>query len=106
MQIEYYDVLHDTYNGLENYKLGEYYLEKSKNPKNSISSSEFQDYYYIIDKLQYAIFKNNNSSADFYFKKLQDSDESSISYFKSYQGDKTISNYYAFKNNYKKAFEF
>lgn len=106
LQIEYYDVLHDTYNGLENYKLGEYYLEKSKNPNNSISSSEFQDYYYIIDKLQYAIFKNNNSSADFYFKKLQDSDESSISYFKSYQGDKTISNYYAFKNNYKKAFEF
>lgn len=106
LQIEYYDVLHDTYNGLENYKLGEYYLEKSKNPNNSISSSEFQDYYYIIDKLQYAIFKNNNSIADFYFKKLQDSDESSISYFKSYQGDKTISNYYAFKNNYKKAFEF
>lgn len=56
LQIEYYDVLHDTYNGLENYKLGEYYLEKSKNPNNSISSSEFQDYYYIIDKLQYAIF--------------------------------------------------
>ena len=106
LQIEYYDVLHDTYNGLENYKLGEYYLEKSKNPNNSISSSEFQDYYYTIDKLQYAIFKNNNSIADFYFKKLQDSDESSISYFKSYQGDKTISNYYAFKNNYKKAFEF
>ena len=63
----------------------------------------FKDLNYTIDKLQYAIFKNNNSSADFYFKKLQDSDESSISYFKSYQGDKTISNYYAFKNNYKKS---
>ena len=106
LKIEYYDALHDTYNGLENYNLGEYYLEKSINPKNSISSSEYQDYHYIIDKLQYAIFKNNNSSADFYFKKIQDSDESSISYFKSYQGDKTISNYYAFKKNYKKAFEF
>ena len=109
LKIEYYDALHDTYNGLENYNLGEYYLENSKNPKNSknsISSSEYQDYYYIIDKLQYAIFKNNNSNADFYFKKLQYSDESSISYFKSYQGEKTISNYYAFINNYKKAFEF
>jgi len=109
LKIEYYDALHDTYNGLENYNLGEYYLEKSKNPKNSknsISSSEYQDSHYIIDKLQYAIFKNNNSSADFYFKKLQNSDESSIPYFKSYQGEKTISNYYAFKNNYKKAFEF
>ena len=106
LKIEYYDALHDTYNGLENYNLGEYYLEKSINPKNSISSSEYQDYHYIIDKLQYAIFKNNNSSADFYFKKIQDSDESSISYFKSYQGDKTISNYYALKKNYKKAFEF
>ena len=84
LQIEYYDVLHDTYNGLENYNLGEYFLEKSMNPKNLISSSEYKDHYYIIDKLQYAIFKNNNSSADFYFKKLQDSDESSISYFKSY----------------------
>ena len=106
MQIEYYDALHFTYNGLENYKLGEYFLEKSMNPKNLISSSEYQDYYYMIDKLQYAIFKNNNSSADFYFKKLQNSDESSIPYFKRYQGEKTISNYYAFKNNYKKAFEF
>ena len=106
LQIEYYDALHFTYNGLENYNLGEYFLEKSMNPKNLISSSEYKDHYYIIDKLQYAIFKNNNSNADFYFKKLQYSDESSISYFKSYQGEKTISNYYAFINNYKKAFEF
>ena len=105
MKIEYYDALHDTYNGLENYNLGEYYLEKSIKPNGSIFS-EYLDYFHIIDKLQYAIYKKNKSSVDFYFKKLEYSDESSISYFKSYLGEKTISNYYAFKKNYKKAFEF
>jgi len=105
LKIEYYDALHDTYNGLENYNLGEYYLEKSIKPNGSIFS-EYLDYFHIIDKLQYAIYKKNKSSVDFYFKKLQYSDESSISYFTSYLGEKTISNYYAFKKNYKKAFEF
>jgi len=105
LKIEYYDALHDTYNGLENYNLGEYYLEKSIKPNGSIFS-EYLDYFHIIDKLQYAIYKKNKSSVDFYFKKLEYSDESSISYFKSYLGEKTISNYYAFKKNYKKAFEF
>jgi signal transduction histidine kinase/CheY-like chemotaxis protein/AraC-like DNA-binding protein/predicted negative regulator of RcsB-dependent stress response len=105
LKIEYYDALHDTYNGLENYNLGEYYLEKSIKPNGSIFS-EYLDYFHIIDKLQYAIYKKNKSSVDFYFKKLEYSDESSISYFKSYLGVKTISNYYAFKKNYKKAFEF
>ena len=102
----YYDVLHDTYNGLNNYTLGEYYLDKMFTPVNGNSLGLFKDLHYSVDKLQYAIFKNDTKQADFYFNNLNNTQSSSLSYFQRFSKEKTIGNYYAFKNSFKKAFSY
>ena len=102
----YYDVLHDTYNGLKNYTLGEYYLDKMFTPVNGNSLGLFKDLHYSVDKLQYAIFKNDTKQADFYFNNLNNTQSSSLSYFQRFSKEKTIGNYYAFKNSFKKAFSY
>ena len=102
----YYDVLHDTYNGLNNYTLGEYYLDKMFTPVNGNSLGLFKDLHYSVDKLQYAIYKNDTKQADFYFNNLNNAQSSSLSYFQRFSKEKTIGNYYAFKNSFKKAFSY
>ncbi len=102
----YYDALHDTYNGLNNYTLGEYYLDKMFTPVNGDSLGLFKDLHYTIDKLQYAIKKNDIVLADFYFRNLNKSQTYSISYFQRFNKEKVISNYYAFNNSYKKAYRY
>ena len=102
----YYDVLHDTYNGLNNYTLGEYYLDKMFTPVNGNSLGLFKDLHYSVDKLQYAIYKNDTKQADFYFNNLNNTQSSSLSYFQRFSKEKTIGNYYAFKNSFKKAFSY
>ena len=102
----YYDALHDTYNGLNNYTLGEYYLDKMFTPVNGDSLGLFKDIHYTIDKLQYALKKNDIVLVDFYFSKLKESQTSFTSSFKVYIKEKTISNYYAFKNSYEKAYSY
>ena len=81
----YYDVLHDTYNGLNNYTLGEYYLDKMFTPVNGNSLGLFKDLHYSVDKLQYAIYKNDTKQADFYFNNLNNTQSSSLSYFQRFQ---------------------
>ena len=102
----FYDALHDSYNGLENYSLGEYYLDQKYSPIDSNSIGLFKDLHYTIDKLQYAILKNDIVLADFYFNNLNKSQTYSISYFQRSNKEKTISNYYAFKNSYEKAYSY
>lgn len=102
----YYDALHDTYNGLGNYTLAEFYLDKIYASENKQSPGLFKDIHYTIDKLQYAIFKNDTNQADFYFNNLNNAQSSSLSYFQRFSKEKTISNYYAFKNSFKKAFSY
>jgi hypothetical protein len=102
----YYTALQESYNGLENYSLGEYYLEKRYSPVDSNSTGLFKDLYYTIDKLQYAILKNDIAQADFYFSNLNKSQTYSISYFQRFNKEKTISNYFAFKNSYEKAYNY
>ena len=102
----YYDVLHDTYNGLGNYTLAEFYLDKIYASDNKQSPGLFKDIHYTIDKLQYAIFKNDTKQADFYFNNLNNTQSSSLSYFQRFSKEKTIGNYYAFKNSFKKAFSY
>lgn len=102
----YYDALHDTYNGLGNYTLAEFYLDKIYASDNKQSPGLFKDIHYTIDKLQYAIFKNDTNQADFYFNNLNNAQSSSLSYFQRFSKEKTISNYYAFKNSFKKAFSY
>ena len=102
----YYDVLLDTYNGLGNYTLGEFYLDKIYASENKQSPGLFKDFHYTINKLQYAIFKNDTKQADFYFNNLNNAQSSSLSYFQRFSKEKTIGNYYAFKNSFKKAFSY
>ena len=102
----YYDALHDTYNGLGNYTLAEFYLDKIYASDNKQSPGLFKDIHYTIDKLQYAIFKNDTNQADFYFNNLNNAQSSSLSYFQRFSKEKTISNYYSFKNSFKKAFSY
>ena len=102
----YYDALHDTYNGLGNYTLAEFYLDKIYASDNKQSPGLFKDIHYTIDKLQYAIFKNDTKQADFYFNNLNNTQSSSLSYFQRFSKEKTIGNYYAFKNSFKKAFSY
>lgn len=102
----YYDALLDTYNGLGNYTLGEFYLDKIYASENKQSPGLFKDIHYTINKLQYAIFKNDTKQADFYFNNLNNAQSSSLSYFQRFSKEKTISNYYAFKNSFKKAFNY
>ena len=59
-----------------------------------------------LNKLQYAIFKNDTKQADFYFNNLNNAQSSSLSYFQRFSKEKTMSNYYAFKNSFKKAFSY
>ena len=102
----YYDALHDTYDGLENFILGEYYLEKKYSPVDKNSPGLFKDLHYTIDKLQYAILKNDIVLADFYFNNLNKTQTYSIAYIQRFNKEKTISNYYAFKNSYEKAYNY
>jgi len=102
----YYDALLDTYNGLGNYTLGEFYLDKIYASENKQSPGLFKDIHYTINKLQYAIFKNDTKQADFYFNNLNNAQSSSLWYFQRFSKEKTISNYYAFKNSFKKAFSY
>ena len=45
----YYTALQESYNGLENYILGEYYLEKRYSPVDSNSTGLFKDLHYTIE---------------------------------------------------------
>ena len=70
LYVMYYDVYHKVYNGLNNYTLGEFYLDKKYNPNNIQNPGLFKDLNYTIEKLRYAIFKDNKTQADYYFNKL------------------------------------
>ena len=102
---KYYDVLHKILKSLSNYNLGEDYLEKVYNPKEYIEKpSIIKNDYYFINKLQYAIHNNNTIKADYYFKIILESKGSTTSYYRLFNNEKIISNYYKFKNDYKKAY--
>ena len=61
---------------------------------------------YTIEKLRYAIFKHNETQADYYFNKLNNSQTFKLSSSSEFSKEKVISNYYAFKNSYKKAYSY
>ena len=61
---------------------------------------------YTIGKLRYAIFKNNKTQADYYFNKLNNAQTFKLSSLSELSKEKVMSNYYAFKNSYKKAYSY
>jgi signal transduction histidine kinase/CheY-like chemotaxis protein len=106
LKVMYYDVYHKVYNGLNNSTLGEFYLDKKYNPTNKQNPGLFKDLNYTIEKLRYAIFKDNETQADYYFNKLNNVQTFKLSSSSEFSKEKVISNYYAFKNSYKKAYSY
>ena len=106
LKVMYYDVYHKVYNGLNNHTLGEFYLDKKYNPTNKQNPGLFKDLNYTIEKLRYAIFKDNKTQADYYFNKLNNAQTFKLSSFSKFSKERIISNYYAFKNSYKKAYSY
>ncbi|MDC0870137.1 ATP-binding protein [Flavobacteriaceae bacterium] len=106
LKVMYYDAYHKVHNGLNNYTLGEFYLDKMYNPTNKQNPGLFKDLNYTIEKLRYAIFKDNKTQADYYFNKLNNAQTFKLSSFSEFSKEKIISNYYAFNNSYKKAYRY
>ena len=86
----YYTILNNTYMGLKNYTLGEYYFDKAN------SKGKYKDDKYYFQKLRYAIRNNNIEKADLYYKKIESD------YDNSFRG-KIISDYFELKKEFKKA---
>ena len=86
----YYDNLHQTYLGLKNYTLGEYYFDKA-NPKD-----EYKEDNYYFNKLRYAIGSNNIGKADLYYKNIKSNYDNSLS-------GKITSDYFTLKKEHEKA---
>jgi signal transduction histidine kinase/DNA-binding NarL/FixJ family response regulator len=106
LKVMYYGIYHKVYNGLNNYTLGEFYLDKKYNHTYKQNPGLFKDLNYTIEKLRYAIFKDNKTQADYYFNKLNNAQTFKLSSFSKFSKERIISNYYAFKNSYKKAYSY
>ena len=106
LKVMYYGVYHKVYNGLNNYTLGEFYLDKKYNHTYKQNPGLFKDLNYTIEKLRYAIFKDNKTQADYYFNKLNNAKTFKLSSLSEFSKEKVMSNYYAFKNSYKKAYSY
>ena len=86
----YYDNLHQTYLGLKNYTLGEYYFDKA-NPKD-----EYKEVNYYYNKLRYAIGKNNINKADLHYKNIKSNYDNSLN-------GRILSDYFTLKKEHEKA---
>ena len=86
----YYDNLHQTYLGLKNYILGEYYFDKA-NPKD-----EYKEDNYYYNKLRYAIGKNNINKADLHYKNIKSNYDNSLN-------GRILSDYFTLKKEHEKA---
>ena len=106
LKVMYYGIYHKVYNGLNNYTLGEFYLDKKYNHTYKQNPGLFKDLNYTIEKLRYAIFKDNKTQADYYFNKLNNAKTFKLSSLSELSKEKVMSNYYAFKNSYKKAYSY
>ena len=98
LKVMYYGIYHKVYNGLNNYTLGEFYLDKKYNHTYKQNPGLFKDLNYTIEKLRYAIFKDNKTQADYYFNKLNNAKTFKLSSLSEFSKEKVMSNYYAFKN--------
>ena len=86
----YYDNLHQTYLGLKNYTLGEYYFDKAY-PKD-----EYKEDNYYYNKLRYAIGKNNINKADLHYKNIKSNYDNSLN-------GRILSDYFTLKKEHEKA---
>ena len=64
----YFSILSETYKGINNFSLGEFYLDKAyRFTRNNIDISNVK---YYIEKLSYALHADSLKKADIYFKKI------------------------------------
>lgn len=101
--LQYYTVLHQTYKGLGNYVMGEKYFDLRQPKGNKKPAFKIGNVKYYINKLSYALLNNNLKQVDYYFKKVNELTTDAKNY-KSYENFEVLSSYYAFKNEYNRAF--
>ena len=91
LKTRYYSNLHDTYLGLENYILGEFYFNKAYHER-------YKDNDYYLNRLRYAVGNRNIEKADSYFSKIKIYSDNSNS-------SKIVSDYFLLKKDLYKANE-
>ena len=99
----YFSILSETYEGINNFSLGELYLDKSYMANGNILDTTNINYY--IKKLSYALHANNSKKADTYFKKINKIILKNDKYKKN-RAFKILSRYYASNKEFQKAFVF
>ena len=99
----YFSILSETYEGLNNFSLGEFYLDKAyRFTRNNIDISNVK---YYIEKLSYALHADSLKKADIYFKKINKIILHNDKY-KDFEAFYTLSRYHASKKEFQKAFVF
>ena len=100
LKVRYFKVLRKTHEGLKNFALGEFYLDKENKYSNNRIGPSNIDYY--IEKLSYALNANNSKKADTYFRKIT----KLVLNNKNFEHCFVLSHYYASKKEFQKAFLF
>ena len=99
----YFNILSETYKGINNFSLGELYLDKAYIFNENIL--DISNIRYYVQKLSYALHANNLKKSDTYFKKINKIILNNDKY-KSFQAFYVFSRYYASKKEFQKAFVF
>ena len=98
---KYFSILSETYEGINNFSLGELYLDKSYIANGNIL--DITHINYLHKKLSYALHANNLKKSDTYFKKINKIILNNDKY-KDFETFYTLSRYHASKKEFQKAF--
>ena len=97
----YFSILSETYEGINNFSLGELYLDKAYIFNENILDISNIGYY--VQKLSYALHANNLKKSDTYFKKINKIILNNDKY-KKFETFTVLSRYHASKKEFQKAF--
>jgi len=97
----YFSILSETYKGINNFSLGELYLDKAYIFNENILDISNIGYY--VQKLSYALHANNLKKSDTYFKKINKIILNNDKY-KKFETFTVLSRYYSSKKEFQKAF--
>ena len=97
----YFSILSETYKGINNFSLGELYLDKAYIFNENILDISNIGYY--VQKLSYALHANNLKKSDTYFKKINKIILNNDKY-KKFETFTVLSRYHASKKEFQKAF--
>jgi len=97
----YFSILSETYKGINNFSLGELYLDKAYIFNENIL--DISNIRYYVQKLSYALHANNLKKSDTYFKKINKIILNNDKY-KKFETFTVLSRYHASKKEFQKAF--